>query len=84
MGVQSLGQKDPKGQRSLEGYSPWDCKEWGTTEHVCAHTHGASTSWISLFLQRPNSKINTKITFSEGCQSEDHVYVLRREDLRET
>ena len=39
MVVQSLGQKDPKGQRSLEGYSPWDCKEWGTTEHVCAHTH---------------------------------------------
>ena len=25
------------GQRSLEGYSPWDCKELDRTEHVCTH-----------------------------------------------
>ena len=29
------------GQRSLEGYSPWDCKELDTTNllSACAHTH---------------------------------------------
>ena len=27
------------GQRSLGGYSPWDCKEWGTTERLGMHPH---------------------------------------------
>ena len=27
------------GQRSLGGYSPWGCKESGTTERARAHTH---------------------------------------------
>ena len=27
-----------QGQRSLEGYSPWGCKELDTTEHPCTHT----------------------------------------------
>ena len=26
-----------QGQRSLAGYSPWDCKESGMTEHACMH-----------------------------------------------
>ena len=78
MGVQSLGQKDPKGQRNLEGYSPWNCKESDTTEHMCTHTHmhahthththththRVNTSWISLFHQKLNITINTKIMFS--------------------
>ena len=27
------------GQRSLEGYSPWGCKESDMTEHMSTHTH---------------------------------------------
>ena len=26
--------ENPHGQRSLAGYSPWDCKEWDTAEHT--------------------------------------------------
>ena len=26
--------ENPHGQRSLAGYSPWDCKELGTTEET--------------------------------------------------
>ena len=51
--VQSLGREDPlqkmathlvflpgevHGQKSLVGYSPWDCKESDTTERL-THTH---------------------------------------------
>ena len=36
--------ENPHGQKSLEGYSPWGCKESDTTEvtqcvHTCAHRH---------------------------------------------
>ena len=27
------------GQRSLEGYSPWHCKELNMTENVCVYTY---------------------------------------------
>ena len=27
------------GQRSLEGYSPWGCKESDTTEQLSTHAH---------------------------------------------
>ena len=27
-----------QGQRSLAGYSPWGCKELGSTEHACPHS----------------------------------------------
>ena len=27
------------GQRSLESYSPWGCKELDSTERMCTHTH---------------------------------------------
>ena len=30
--------ENPHGQRSLEGYSPWGCKELGTTEQLSTHT----------------------------------------------
>ena len=37
------------GQRRLAGYSPWDCKEWDTTQwlsmHMCAHTHVFIRNW---------------------------------------
>ena len=40
------------GQRSLMGYSPWGCKELGTTEATeCAHTHThthTTTPWKNL------------------------------------
>ena len=26
------------GQRSVAGYSPWDCKAWYTTERLSTHT----------------------------------------------
>ena len=26
--------ENPHGQKSLEGYSPWGCKESNTTEHI--------------------------------------------------
>ena len=29
-----------RGQRSLVGYSPWDCKESDTTEHTCTGIRG--------------------------------------------
>ena len=36
------------GQRSLVGYSPWGCKELGTTQATeCAHTH-THTTWKNL------------------------------------
>ena len=31
--------RNPHGQRSLAGYSPWGCKESDTTEHTHTHTH---------------------------------------------
>ena len=46
MRLQSLGGEDPTpvflpgechGQRSLEGYSPWGCKELDTTEVTSKH-----------------------------------------------
>ena len=53
--VQSLGWENPlekewqptpvflpeksHGQRSLAGYSPWDCKEWDMTEQLSMQAH---------------------------------------------
>ena len=35
------------GQRSLAGYSPWGCKEWGTTERLTfSYTFHAYHTWI--------------------------------------
>ena len=35
-------------QRSLEGYSPWGCKESDTTEWLSAHTHTHSHTHIYI------------------------------------
>ena len=35
------------GQRSLEGYSPWGCKESDITKHVCTYTRTGTLSYIS-------------------------------------
>ena len=40
------------GQRSLEGYSPWGCKESGTTEHTRIHTQSVFQALPDLLLGR--------------------------------
>ena len=45
--------ENPHGQRSLEGYSPWNCKELDTTEHK----HTTCTLYRSL--QIMNSQYST-------------------------
>ena len=35
------------GQRSLVGYSPWDCKELNVIEHMHTHTHTQSYIWTA-------------------------------------
>ena len=37
------------GQSSLEGYSPWCCRESDTTEHACTHTNFLMTPGISIW-----------------------------------
>ena len=34
------------GQRCLVGYTPWDHKELGMTEHMCTHTHFDEEAWV--------------------------------------
>ena len=70
--VQSLGQKEPlekgmathssvhgkaHGQRSLEGYSPWDPKESDVTEqHTHTHTHTHAHAHAACYVsQKRNS-----------------------------
>ena len=69
--VQSLGQEDPleekmaiyscilarkiHGQRSLEGHSPWGCKELDMTEHILSKplrtgTQGPHPLMLKLYL----------------------------------
>ena len=56
------------GPRSLMGYSPWSCKELGTTKHACAslahikypkpsHLHAANTLYLEY------SSLSNKISF---------------------
>ena len=68
--VRSLGQEDPleeemqptpaflpgksHGQRSLEGYRPWSCKEVDTTEH--RHTGLFYTSFSKQNIKIPNNE----------------------------
>ena len=40
--------KNPHGQRSLTGYSPWGCKESDTTERLSHSTHRAKSSASSF------------------------------------
>ena len=44
--VQCSCLENPHGQRSLVGYSPWDCKESDTTEWLSTTLH--STTWEAL------------------------------------
>ena len=37
-----------RGQRSLEGYSPWDCKELDMTENTHTHTHTHTHNYLRL------------------------------------
>ena len=36
------------GQRSLVGYSPWDCKELDTTEHLSKSIHCSNIEFLSI------------------------------------
>ena len=38
------------GQKSLVGYSPWNCKEPDTAEHTCTHTHTHTHIYIYAFV----------------------------------
>ena len=37
--------ENPRGQRSLAGYSPWGCKEWDTTEWLSTHKGESDSTW---------------------------------------
>ena len=42
--------ENPHGQRSLVGYSPWGCKELGTTERLNTTEHlSLSLKWIKTY-----------------------------------
>ena len=49
------------GQRSLEGYSPWDCKEWDTTKQLstCAHTHSHTHTNTYLLIHSHSTQAHT-------------------------
>ena len=77
------------GQRSLVGYSPWDCKERGTTERLSMHPHIVLCKWILLdfdklclgkwiFLFLGNPQLWMSITYSQIVQKKDN-WVWRRE-----
>ena len=40
------------GQRSLEGYSPWGCKESDMTEALSMHIHSSTQTWLSSIHMR--------------------------------
>ena len=56
-----LAQKNPHGQKSLVGYSPWSHKELDMTEH--ARTVKPSTKWnyklLNKDIQRKNNFIQS-------------------------
>ena len=62
-------------QRSLEDYSPWDCKESNMTEHTHTHTHTYRQwrPWMkSKARKRWTSQIGRKAYFVRGCQGSPH------------
>ena len=79
--VQSLGWEDPlekematcssilalkpHGQRSLEGHSPWDRKEWDTTKHADT-AHPARTSQSTEFCSRFYGSFPLAVYFTDG------------------
>ena len=55
------------GQRNLEGYSPWGCKELDTIEHMCMYTH----------IHTHESKISSSLRVTETTNhSFDNCYNL--------
>ena len=58
---------NPGDRRAHQGYSPWDCKEWDTTEwlsvHACAHTHSHLHAWpCNKAFSAPNTDISVCLT----------------------
>ena len=52
--------ENPYGQRSLEGYSPWGCKESDTTERLS--TAKRSTA-LPCIVQKQGTFLNLRITY---------------------
>ena len=50
-----------RGQGSLAGSSPWDCKELDTTEHPCTHTHNQRQNQ-NAFYHKTHKYISNKYT----------------------
>ena len=46
----SILARETKGQRSLVGYSPWGCKESGTSDLSCTQDITHRSAWVSTFL----------------------------------
>ena len=47
---------ESQGQRSLEGYSPWDCKESGMTEQLKTHTSMAAPGRKGITSKRAEAR----------------------------
>ena len=63
------------GQRNLEDYSPWGCKESDTTEHAHTHTHTAGPlETISPFPYLPPSVISS-VSLRFKCNTV-HLYLM--------
>ena len=45
------------GEKNLEGYSPWGCKELDTAEHPCIHTAERYSKGVL------NGHLNSSVTF---------------------
>ena len=57
--------ENPRGQRSLEGYSPWGRKESDMTEWLSTHTNiiKVRASWVTLRVKTPPAVQETPVRF---------------------
>ena len=54
------------GQRSLGGYSPWDCKELDTTEKLCMHAYTRSIDFALVSGTGEQPQVHTQSWDSFG------------------
>ena len=57
--------RESNGQRSLEGYSLWGCKESDMTEHVCACAHTRTHTHTHTHAHWHSSTLASKIPWTE-------------------
>ena len=97
--VQSLGQEDPLQkemathssilpwkipQRSMEGYSPWGCKESDTTEYAHTHTHTHTHTCVCIWVfwaQHLESYISNCHYYDKGKGNTRSYEIAQLEDL---